>query len=355
MVKIVAFLGLMVLGVVQTYSQDTGSSATEILKKYIQAIGGEEKVLNINSYKTIQESKVNETLWNIEKKVIKHEALLLKSSTEDIAIIDIVRNKVGVNITEDGIFGMSEAQLNRYESAMMIIPEIDYLTADYSLEYLGLSKLDDTTHVYEIKISNSKGFTEVRAYNEKSGLLSIIMSSNKNLKSYSDYKDADGVLFPFTEKIGDRILHTKEIYLNKKIKKSDFEWNTKNDLTLIGEWIAKKNVNKSNQTEFTELKLNENRSGSQGLGVFLESGEKETIDFLTQDIVGWEFSSDTLRIHYYNPSKRELYSADFVVMSKTKTELLGYFSESELDRKPLEGTEELKPEILTFRKTESNE
>lgn len=350
MKKTATFFVLIFLTAIQLYSQDDGPSAKDILTKYIQVIGGREKIMKISSYSVIKESSASGTHSTIEKKVIINEALLIKNTMKDISTTAIIKNKIGVNITSDGIFSMPNDQIVKHEAKMMIVPEINYLGTDYNLEYLRLSELDDTTHIHEIRISNTKGFSEVRAYNSKTGLLSILMSSDKQLTIFSNYKEVDGVHLPFNEKKGARIFITKEIALNKKFKKSEFNWNSKIDLSLCGEWIARKKVNSNNQTEFTELKLEENRGGSESMGVFLETGEKESIDFLTQKIIGWKFSNDTIKITYYSSYRREQYRKNLVLQSRSKDELIGYFSEPDMDRTMKDSDKPQEPIILTFKK-----
>lgn len=343
--KIVISLVSIILSLVNTHAQSELKTAEEVIQKYISAIGGLKQINKIKSIQIVEERTFYEDTVKQVRKIVKNQAFSLLSASKGEQQKAIVKNNMGVNITPKGTFNMPVEQLKRYKREMSIIPEVNFLNSDYSIKLKGLTKLNDTLSVYEVEISDTNGLIETRAYNQKSGLLYIVMNPKNELTYFSNYQKMGKIHFPFTKRFQKNITTIIDFNLRAKFKEDEFTWNNEQDMEMIGTWLAKKEKKANGQTEYFEIEFYENRGGKVITGVYLETGEKMPVEFLTQNVVGWEILNKGIKLSYYNSAKNLLYQRYLIIKERKAGEIYGYFSDSENDN------EESDPIFLTFKKT----
>ncbi len=327
MSKGISILAVFILAVSPLSAQCDSLGAREIIQRYISVTGGNDA---LNKVKTLQKTEylsVGADTVMLVTRLIRGNGLKLVRSSGGYSQTAVVKDKMGVNITSDGIFEMPDDQVRRYTREIEIIPEAIFLSSPYQLNYRGISRLDDTTTVYEVEVTDTLGNMEIRAYNCVSGLLEIVMKQNRQITRYSDYRSIGGLLLPYRQKTGRNVYTVSDIQVNAKIKAKEFYWNTKNELSFVGTWTALKPLKENGQREFTEITLDPDRGGAEGMGVVLEDGEKVSLDMLSQKIVGWSVSDDTLTLQYYHTREQRLYKKLLVVEEKEKGTFTGYFLE----------------------------
>ena len=166
---------------IKLYSQVKLNSAEEVLKKYITAVGGESQIKKIKTLEIIEEQFDSMDTTLLTSSIYRNEVTIIKSKSKKIELKAKVKGAEGVNITPDGIFCMPQYQVKRFEYEQKVIPEIDFLSPNYKITLKGLSKISDTTSIYEIEIIDKDGYIEKRGYNQKTGLLQFILNSKKQL------------------------------------------------------------------------------------------------------------------------------------------------------------------------------
>ena len=213
------------------YSVDESVSAASIIDKYINAIGGADK---LNSVTSIEETYVADIMGSpfeiYNKKSNKNQSLTTISVMGQ-------SQKIVVNQTYAYMEAMGQKidmTGNELEGAISSAVLFDELNFDYStLVLVGKSEVNNEP-VYEIKVSDSKSIF----YSIDSGLkLKDTETQEAEGNSmvtenyYNNYEDVEGILFPksinlITPSIpipGGLNLNAKSIKLNVDISDSDFE------------------------------------------------------------------------------------------------------------------------------------
>ena len=213
------------------YSVDESVSAASIIDKYINAIGGADK---LNSVTSIEETYVADIMGSpfeiYNKKSNKNQSLTTISVMGQ-------SQKIVVNQTYAYMEAMGQKidmTGNELEGAISSAVLFDELNFDYStLVLVGKSEVNNEP-VYEIKVSDSKSIF----YSIDSGLKlketetqEVEGNSMVTENYYNNYEDVEGILFPksinlITPSIpipGGLNLNAKSIKLNVDISDSDFE------------------------------------------------------------------------------------------------------------------------------------
>ena len=213
------------------YSVDESVSAASIIDKYINAIGGADK---LNSVTSIEETYVADIMGSpfeiYNKKSNKKQSLTTISVMGQSQKIVVNQTYAYMEAMGQKI-DMSGDELQEAISSAVLFDELNF---DYSsLELIGKSEVNGEP-AYEIKISDSKSLF----YSIATGLkLKEIQTQEVEGNSmvtenyYNNYEDVEGILFPksinlITPSIpipGGLNLNAKSIKLNVDVSDSDFE------------------------------------------------------------------------------------------------------------------------------------
>ena len=213
------------------YSVDESVSAASIIDKYINAIGGSDK---LNSVTSIEETYVADIMGSPFE--IYNKKSSKKQSLTTISVMG-QSQKIVVNQTYAYMEAMGQKidmtgdELQEAVSSAVLFDELNF---DYSsLELIGKSEVNGEP-AYEIKISDSKSLF----YSIATGLkLKEIQTQEVEGNSmvtenyFNNYEDVEGILFPksinlITPSIpipGGLNLNAKSIKLNVDVSDSDFE------------------------------------------------------------------------------------------------------------------------------------
>ena len=213
------------------YSVDESVSAASIIDKYINAIGGSDK---LNSVTSIEETYVADIMGSPFE--IYNKKSNKKQSLTTISVMG-QSQKIVVNQTYAYMEAMGQKidmTGNELEGAISSAVLFDELNFDYStLVLVGKSEVNNEP-VYEIKVSDSKSIF----YSIDSGLKlketetqEVEGNSMVTENYYNNYEDVEGILFPksinlITPSIpipGGLNLNAKSIKLNVDVSDSDFE------------------------------------------------------------------------------------------------------------------------------------
>ena len=209
-----------------------GMTALDVTNNYIDAIGGKEKLLSINTLVT--NSSVTLPGAPFKPDAISKKMMPNKSLDEWTAPMGLILKQ-----TFSGEKGYREGLMMGGQKTMMTDEEIEeaknvegifdeiYFTAD-QIELINISAIDGED-VYKVKvIKNEK--TSYRYYSTESGYLVSVDSedANKNIVSvkYGDYKNIEGLWAPHLMQVnqGGQVIEfiTAEVLINTPLKDSDF-------------------------------------------------------------------------------------------------------------------------------------
>jgi hypothetical protein len=186
----------------------SGQTADEIIGKYVQAIGGRERLQKITSSYT--EGTIDAMGMS---GTIKFYTLNGKSHRQDIdisgmTIVSCYGEKDGWAINPMGGSGTAEAmtpeQYNAGKGGITIGgPYVDFTASGYKAELLGT---DSIAHVntYKIKITSPDNITTTNYFDATTFYLVRTVAQSEmqgqmmeNIITYSDYKDSDGYRMPY--------------------------------------------------------------------------------------------------------------------------------------------------------------
>ena len=213
------------------FSKPKGISKTTIINKYLDAIGGREKIESVNALMTMGEA-----------------ALQGGAMTISLVTIQAKPNKISVmmlmmgNVMMKQVFNGEEGYIMQQGQKIPFPEEEKQKLLSTSLPFEELSWFDDENVVFSF-VSEEEGTKEyVLKTDEKT---TVYFDANTGLKTkevtlvptpdgkvapqstvYDDYREVDGILFPFVIKVpmGPQLLdfHIKQIQVNPNISDSDF-------------------------------------------------------------------------------------------------------------------------------------
>jgi hypothetical protein len=196
-----------------------------VLNKYIDAIGGREKLDNVNSVHIIAEAELQPgMLLNLEmKKTVKNQFMQEVKAMGNSMSKQVLDGNTGYIVAQGQKKDMSEDEIKKVQAESSPFPEVNYLNQEVTLEKI---EVVDGENAYKIKISDELSIF----YSVESGLkIKEVKTVGPNTSStfYSDYKEITGVKFPFkiSQTMGPRKFdfNVKEIKVNEGVADADFK------------------------------------------------------------------------------------------------------------------------------------
>ena len=205
-----------------------GMTAQNVLEKYIEAIGGKEKLMGVESYSLIAEAEMQGMILNLEvKKTSKNQYM------QDVKVMgnsmskQVVDGDKGYMVMQGQRKDLGEEELKKVKEESAPFPELNLLNTDVALE--GVEVIDGKK-AYKIKISDEK----TSLYDIETGLkvqdaLSVEAQGQQvnTTFDYTDYKEVSGIKFPFLfiQTMGPQKFDyiVKEIKVNEGVSDVDFE------------------------------------------------------------------------------------------------------------------------------------
>jgi len=182
-----------------------GMSAEKIIEDYINAIGGKAKVatlkdLQITSTMNMGGAQLNLNSWQKGGKIVTK--MTMNGQVVNSRIYD------GTKANESGMGGSRELtgeELNDLKEQAALCKELTYLTNGYKIALNGVEDVNGSK-TYVIKVLRADGKQSTEYYDMKTSLkvreISMVPGQSGQPVSmttdFSDYKEANGVLFPHT-------------------------------------------------------------------------------------------------------------------------------------------------------------
>ncbi len=200
-----------------------GLTAADVNKAYIKAIGGEKALMKIKDITMMASTDMQGMTIGFD---IYHKApdkYMMKIGAGDMVFQQIAYDGVtakmvspmgGENKTLEG----KELEDMKYESMLNIELQYDQLGIKLMLE--GIEEINGTD-AYKVVITYPTGKENTRFFDVKTGLL-IREVGEQGISEFTDYRDVNGVMFPFaiTQQMGPQTvkLNVLSIKINSKLK-----------------------------------------------------------------------------------------------------------------------------------------
>ncbi len=202
---------------------------TEVLNKYIEAIGGKEKLSAIESYVVMAEAEMQGMKLNLEMKKTANGKFMQDVEVGGNSMSkQVFDGEKGYKMMQGQRKDMGEEEIVKIKEEAAPFPELNYLEDD-TITLEGMETVDGKKD-YKLKLSDEKSVF----YDMETGLKvqetttaemgGQQMTSTTNFK---DYQDVSGIQFPFTiaQTVGSQSFDFKvsEIMINEGVSDSDFE------------------------------------------------------------------------------------------------------------------------------------
>jgi len=208
-----------------------GLTASQVINNYINSIGGRVLLESVNTLvskaevtipgapfrpqMTIKQMAPNKSSTKMEVNMNGQKMTLMKSSFD---------GETGYTEGQGQRKTMDEKQIDRAKAVKGIFEELYY--SEDEIELISINSID-FKDAYKVKIIEGEKIS-YRYYGVDSGLLLSVeeQDDNNNIVStnYSDYRDVNGIKFPFSTEIPSQKLELNitEILINEELKDSDF-------------------------------------------------------------------------------------------------------------------------------------
>ena len=208
-----------------------GLTASKVMNNYINSIGGRDLLESVNTLvskaevtipgapfrpqMTMKQMAPNKSSTKMEVNMNGQKMTLMKSSFD---------GETGYTEGQGQRKAMDEKQIDRAKAVKGIFEELYY--SEDEIELMSINSID-FKDAYKVKITEGEKIS-YRYYGVDSGLLLSVeeQDDNNNIVStnYSDYRDVNGIKFPFSTEIPSQKLELNitEILINEELKDSDF-------------------------------------------------------------------------------------------------------------------------------------
>ncbi|CAM4117825.1 M16 family metallopeptidase [Zobellia nedashkovskayae] len=203
-------------------------TANTVLNKYIESIGGKEKLEAVTSYSLLAEAEMQGMKLNLEvKKTNKDQFMQDVKVSGNSMSKQVFNGDQGYMVMQGQKKDMGPDEIEKVKDESAPFPELNYLNTDVTLE--GIESIDGKK-AYKLKISEEKtafydvetGLKVQEATTADMGGQSITSTIN-----YLDYKEVSGIQFPFlmAQSVGPQRFEfiVSEIKVNEGISDTDFE------------------------------------------------------------------------------------------------------------------------------------
>ncbi len=206
-----------------------GLTAEKVVEKYIEAIGGKDKLESVDSYSMTAEAETQGMKLNLELKKTSKDQFM-----QDITMMgnslskQVMDGDKGYIVAQGQRKDFSEEEITKYKEESAPFPELNYLAAGgISLE--GTDMVGDKK-AYKVKITDNK----TAFYDVETGLklqeVNVLEMQGQTIQQtliLSDYKEVSGILFPYklTQSMGPQNIEfiVSEIKVNEGVTPADFE------------------------------------------------------------------------------------------------------------------------------------
>ena len=209
-------------------------SAEQVIDRYVNALGGKVAIDKVDSYKIVGEMSMMGQKIEVTQAFKKPNLTSMVMSMGGMPIQKIVFD--GKKVKMSGMQGEQEftegEQFEAMTSDVGLCPEMSYVKNGYELTVNGVEQVDGKD-VYALKVVKGKK-TAIEYYEVESGLKVKTVATvegpqgeMQQVSEYSDYKEVDGVKFPYSLKqsAGGMAMNTtvNSIEVNQAIDNSLFQ------------------------------------------------------------------------------------------------------------------------------------
>jgi len=205
-----------------------GLGVNDVMNNYINAIGGKSKLEGVNSFMLIAEAEMQGMKLNLEqKKTSKNQSMQDVKVSGNSMSKAVLNDGAGYVVMQGQRKDMDETELKKASEESAPFPELGYLNGGVALD--GMEDVDGKK-AYKVKVSEEKTlFYDVETGLKVQEVTKTEMQGQQmtSTVSYSDYREVQGIMFPFVigQTMGPQSFEfiVSEIKINEGVTDADFE------------------------------------------------------------------------------------------------------------------------------------
>jgi hypothetical protein len=209
-----------------------GTTANDVINKYITAIGGADKINGIKdfSYTATGDVQGQNIKFTREYKLPGKMLLEVTLPAMNMTAQRLVVNGDSISMTAQGKnYPVDEADKKRYQEQTYPFTEINYSKPGYSLQLAPMLENIDGKDAFVITVTAPSGTVSKKYYDAATGLKlkdEVSTGQGSSTFTYSDYKEVNGIMFPFTQVVSQQVdfnLKVTDVKVNSDLKDEDFQ------------------------------------------------------------------------------------------------------------------------------------
>lgn len=168
-----------------------------VISKYIEAIGGEDRVKSIKNASMTAEASIQGQAFQIQTISDSENSRLMQSTSVGGNVIQktLLVDGKGQMIVMGQAQDLPESTVSLLKAQTYVIPEQYYDEMGFEIAYIGIEDLQGTS-VHKLELTSPSGIVTQDFYSVASGLKLKSSSGENGDVSYSDYQEVDGIMFP---------------------------------------------------------------------------------------------------------------------------------------------------------------
>ena len=209
-----------------------GTTANDVINKYLNAIGGTDKIKDIKdlSFTATGSVQGQNISFTREYKVPGKMLILVTLPGMNTTAQKLVVNGDSVSMISMGNAApVDDATRKRYQEQAVPFPEINYSKAGYTLQLAPTLTNINGTDAYVITVTSPSGAVSRKYYDAQTGLKlrdEVVSEQGTASYDYSNYKNVSGIMIPFTQTVSqgvDFTLTVTDAKVNSGLKDEDFK------------------------------------------------------------------------------------------------------------------------------------
>lgn len=201
-----------------------------IIAKYLEAVGGEEKIQTIKNASMTAEASFQGQIIEIKTIADSENSRLMQSTAvggnvmQKTLFVDGKGQMVMMGQTQE----LTEETVAMLKPQTFVFPEQHYEEMGFKLAYIGAEDLEGVA-VHKLEMTSPTGIVTQEFYSIESGLKLKTSSESAGDISYSDYQEVDGILMPMLLTIKNPalpvVLEAKivSVKFNQTLTQADFQ------------------------------------------------------------------------------------------------------------------------------------
>ena len=171
-----------------------GMTAQQVVDRYLEAIGGREKLAEVKALRMKAEATVQGVTIEMENINTQDNRLRAEQVTPMGSMVQVYDGEKGYMVTPQGKQEVTGAQLNMMQEEALLFAPLHYQDEGFQTELTGTEEVDGSP-AYVVKVTYPSGNKQTEYYDQQTGLLVKEINSQGTV-FMQDYTEQNGYQYP---------------------------------------------------------------------------------------------------------------------------------------------------------------